>query len=197
MVAGALADVATAGDGVELHLADGRNDELVAGLDLGRFDLIIGIGPAPTDAFEAHAIVDDQMLLLAPATHPLAQAERQPWRALRGHDVVHFKGGSIGSLASAALTAHGLKATDRFRFDHVASLHAVVSTGLSLALLPRLYADALPENPRLRLVELTEPVVTRQIALIHRRQLASEHPPAWAVADALRRATARRRPSPN
>lgn len=193
MVADALADVAAADDGVDLHLADGRNDELVAGLGLGRFDLIIGIGPAPTDVFEAHNIMEDEMLLVAPAGHPLARAERQPWRALAGQDIVHFKGGSIGALASAALTAHGLKATERFRFDHVASLYAVVSKGLSLGLLPRLYADTLPENPRVRLIALTEPVVTRQIALIHHRQLASEHPHAQAVAEALLRVTAGRR----
>lgn len=197
MVARALARIAATDADVELHLADGRNDELVAGLDLGRFDLIVGIGPAPTDAFEAHAVMEDDMLLLAPAAHPLARADRQPWRALRGHEVAHFKGGSIGALASATLTAHGLKAAERFQLDHVASLYAVVRNGLSLGILPRLYADAAQEEAGVRLIALTEPTVTREIALIHRRQLTREHPRAAIVAETLLRIAARHRQPPD
>lgn len=190
MVAQALARLATTDADVDLHLTDGRNDELIAGLNLGRFDLIVGIGPAPTDAFEAHMIMEDDMLLLAPAGHPLARADRQPWRALRDHEVVHFKGGSIGALVAATLTAHGLKAAERFQLDHVESLYAVVRSGLSLGILPRLYTYAPQAHADVRLIALTEPTVTRRIAIIYRRQLADEHPRALDIAQSLLRVTA-------
>lgn len=188
MLAEALAKAAAADGEVELHLADGRNDELIAGLNVGRFDMIVGIGPAPTSGFEARTIMEDEMMLLAPAAHPLAQTDRQPWRALRGYDIVHFAGGSIGALVAATLTAHGLKATDRFRLDQAGSLYAVVRSGLSLGILPRLYTYAAQEHASIRLVALTEPTVTRRIALIYRRQLATEHPRALVFAEALLRA---------
>lgn len=185
MVAEALARVASTDPEVELHLTDGRNDELVAGLNLGRFDLIVGIAHPSTDAFEVRVMMEDDMLLVAPANHPLAKADRQSWSALRGYEVVHFKGGSIGTLVAAALTAHGLKASERFQLDQVESLYAVVRRGLALGILPRLYTSAAESDPHLRLVPLTGPTVTRQIAIIHRRQLGAEHPRALIVTDAL------------
>lgn len=185
MVARTLAPVVATDAGMELHLTDGRNDELIAGLGLGRFDLIVGIGPPPTDAFEARILMEDDMLLLAPAGHRLAVADCQPWRALRGHEVVHFSGGSIGALAAAALTAHGLKGSTRFQLDHMESLYAVVRSGLALGILPRLYAYASQERSDVRLIALTEPTVTRRIAVMYRRQLASEYPRALGLVDAL------------
>ncbi|ODU22856.1 MAG: hypothetical protein ABS87_00185 [Sphingomonas sp. SCN 67-18] len=185
MVARAIAPLAKSDPDIDLHVADGRNDELIAGLGVGRFDLIVGIGPAPTDAFAARTIMEDDMVLLAPDDHPLARTGRQPWRALAGHALAHFNGGSIGTLAEAALTAHGLKASKRFRLDHAASLYAVVESGMALGIMSRLYASAPHPHSRIRLVALIEPTVTRPIAVLHRRHLSTEHPRALHVVETL------------
>lgn len=185
MVAQAVADLDADGAAADVHLSDGRSDELLQGLRDGHLDLIVGVASAADAAFDRQLLVEDDLLLVAGADHPLARRDAQPWRALAGSEIVHFAGGSIGELAAAALLPYGLAASHRYRVDQVESLYGLVRSGLAIGILPRLYTHAVHHQAGIRLIRLISPVITRKIMLFRRPTLAIEHPPATNYAHRL------------
>lgn len=183
MVAAAIAAIGT--DAVSVHLEDGRSDQLTSALASGRHDIVVCVAPSHPPSYVARLLVEDEMLLVVAPDHPLAAAPRQPWSALADQEIVHFRGGSIGDLASAALRQNDLAASQRYCVDQVESLYGLVRHGLAVGLMPRLYADVGHGLGGVALVPLIRPVVRRKVMLLHRAELRVEHPVAAGFADAL------------
>lgn len=169
---------------VSFHLRDGKNDALMADLRSGALDLVVGVLGHMEDDLEAHLITEDEMMLAAPADHPLAARAALPWSALEGDEIVHFTGGSIGELSSAAMRQNNLAPSQRFRVDQVGSLFGLVGAGLALGVIPRLYARGY-ETDKIRLVPLTAPTIRRKLMLFQRAKLRQEHPAAAELSAAL------------
>jgi DNA-binding transcriptional LysR family regulator len=167
-----------------LHLSDGKNDALTEGLRIGALDIVIGVLGRAEEELEATLIAEDEMLLVAPRNHPLANAASLPWSALEGSEIVHFAGGSIGELSSAAMRQNNLSLSARYRVDQVGSLFGLASSGLALGVLPRLYTRGF-ESERVRLVPLVQPAIKRKLMLFHRAELSEEHPRAAALCASL------------
>jgi DNA-binding transcriptional LysR family regulator len=163
-----------------LHLSDSKNDALIESLRIGALDIVIGVLGRAEEGLQATLIAEDEMLLVAPKDHPLAVALSLPWSALEGSEIVHFVGGSIGELSSAAMRQNNLSPSTRYHVDQVGSLVGLASSGLALGVLPRLYTRGL-DLDRVRLVPLVEPAIKRKLMLFHRAQLHEEHPRAAAL----------------
>lgn len=183
MVAAAVAAIGSGS--INVHLEDGRSDQLAATLALGHHDIVICVAPERPSSFTARLLVEDDMLLVVAPDHPLAAARCQPWSALRGEEIVHFTGGSIGELASATLRQNDLAASQRYRVDQVESLYGLVRHGLAVGLMPRLYADVGHGLGGVALISLVAPLVRRRVMLLHRTELNLEHPVAARFADTL------------
>jgi DNA-binding transcriptional LysR family regulator len=166
------------------HLRDGKNDSLMADLRSGALDLVVGVLGRVEDDVEASLITEDEMMLAAPVDHPLASHAALPWSALEGDEIVHFTGGSIGELSSAAMRQNNLSPSQRFRVDQVGSLFGLVGAGMALGVIPRLYARGY-ETDRIRLIPLTAPTIRRKLMLFQRSKLRDEHPAASALGSAL------------
>ncbi|MET3667493.1 LysR family transcriptional regulator [Caulobacter sp. 1776] len=167
-----------------LHLCDGKNDALMADLRSGALDLVIGVLGRAEDDLEATLVMEDEMMLVAPADHPLADMTTLPWSALEGGEIVHFTGGSIGELSSAAMRQNNLSPSQRFRVDQVGSLFGLVGAGLALGVIPRLYARGY-ETDRIKLIPLIAPSIRRKLMLFQRVKLRQEHPAAWELGSVL------------
>lgn len=176
MVAQAVAALDADDAAPDVHLSDGRSDELVQGLREARLDMIVSAASAADAPFDRHLLVEDDLLLVASDAHPLARRDAQPWRALAASQIVHFAGGSIGELAAAALLPYGLAASPRYRVDHVESLYGLVRSSLAVGILPRLYTHMVHHQDGIRLIRLVAPVITRKIMLLSRPTLGAEHP---------------------
>jgi DNA-binding transcriptional LysR family regulator len=124
------------------------------------------------------------MMLAAPIGHPLASRSDLPWSALEGDEIVHFTGGSIGELSSAAMRQNNLSPSQRFRVDQVGSLFGLVGAGMALGVIPRLYARGY-QTDKIRLIPLTAPSIRRKLMLFKRVKLEDEHPSACALGAAL------------
>lgn len=184
MVAQAVARLAPTMPELNVNLRDGRSDELLGSLRQGAYDLAVCV-PSGIDAdLTATLLVEDEMLLVLPSAHPLAAPSSQPWSALRGSEIVHFTGGSIGKLAAAALHDNGLTHSSRYRVDQVESLYGLVHSGLALGIMPRLYTHGAQQHG-FTLVPLVRPTVTRKVMLVHRPELADEHRPAARFGERL------------
>ena len=163
-----------------LHLSDGKNDMLIESLRTGALDIVIGVLGRAEDGIEATLIAEDEMLLVAPKDHPLATAASLPWSALEGSEIVHFVGGSIGELSSAAMRQNNLSPSTRYKVDQVGSLLGLASSGLAVGVLPRLYTRGL-DTDRVRLVPLIQPAIKRKLMVFRRAKLHEEHPRAAAL----------------
>jgi DNA-binding transcriptional LysR family regulator len=166
------------------HLRDGKNDSLMAELRSGALDLVVGVLGRVEDDVEASLITEDEMMLAAPVDHPLASHAALPWSALEGDEIVHFTGGSIGELSSAAMRQNNLSPSQRFRVDQVGSLFGLVGAGMALGVIPWLYARGY-ETDKIRLIPLTEPTIRRKLMLFQRTKLREEHPTACALGATL------------
>ncbi len=169
---------------ISFHLCDGKNDALMADLRSGALDLVVGVLGRVEEDLDAHLITEDEMMLAAPVDHPLAERPSLPWSALEGDEIVHFTGGSIGELSSAAMRQNNLSPSQRFRVDQVGSLFGLVGAGLALGVIPRLYARGY-ETDKIRLVPLTAPTIRRKLMLFQRAKLREEHPAASELSAAL------------
>jgi DNA-binding transcriptional LysR family regulator len=169
---------------VSFHLSDGKNDSLAHSLRTGALDVVIGVLARAEEGLEATLIAEDEMLLVAPVDHPLAASASLPWSALEGSEIVHFVGGSIGELSSAAMRQNNLSLSTRYKVDQVGSLFGLASSGLAVGVLPRLYTRGL-ESDRVRLVPLVQPAIKRKLMLFHRAKLREEHPYAATLCAAL------------
>lgn len=183
-VAKAIAEMEKANPGLILHLADAKSPDLIDDLRRGAHDIVICVSEPIDRGMVGTPLVEDDMLLVTPTDHPFSTVQQLPWRDLRGQEVIHFAGGSIGELSRAAMRQNGLSSASRYRVDQVDSLFGIVASGLALGIMPRLYTRGFAGD-RFNLVRLVEPDVRRRLSLIHRRQLPDEHKMAANVADLL------------
>jgi len=167
-------------DDVSFHLSDGKNDTLFGSLRTGALDIVVGVLGRAEAGLEATLIAEDEMLLVAPKDHPLSASTPLAWSALEGSEIVHFVGGSIGELCSAAMRQNNLTVSTRYRVDQVGSLVGLAGSGLAVGVLPRLYTRGL-DMDRVRLVPLVQPQIKRKLMLFHRTKLHEEHPRAAAL----------------
>jgi DNA-binding transcriptional LysR family regulator len=175
---------------VNFHLSDGTSDLLVDDLRKGAFDLIIGVSVGKGAGLETINLLEDDMVLVVPRDHRLAGQARISWSHLAKDEIVHFPGGSIGELCTAALRQNGLAASPRYRVNQVHSLYGLVLSGLALGIMPRLYTHAF-DTTEVALVPLASPSVRRHVALLRRPELAQEHPVANRISPELAAAVKR------
>jgi DNA-binding transcriptional LysR family regulator len=180
-----VAELGTSLPALRISLKDGRSEELLAGLESGAFDYVIGHFGHVGASMTAHPIAADHMQAMMRADHPCAGQPLINWQALQGCQIVHFTGGSIGEIATVALREAGLKRSDIYEVYHLDSLLGLVLSGLAVGLIPTLYTRLL-WHADLAFVRIDQPRFSRQISLLHRRHLADEHPAVAALATPLR-----------
>jgi DNA-binding transcriptional LysR family regulator len=179
-VAEILSRIDQEAEGLSLHLADGKSDVLIAELQKGAIDLAICVIAQRSDGLVATTLVEDDMLLVLPRDHKFAGETKLAWSALEGQEIVHFAGGSIGELSAAAMRQNHLTSSTKYRIDQVDSLLGIVTSGLAVGVMPRLYTRGFSRD-RVALIPLVQPAIKRRVVLMHRGHLADEHPPASAV----------------
>ncbi|WP_375383505.1 LysR family transcriptional regulator [uncultured Sphingomonas sp.] len=176
IVADQLAAISVGGsEPVEMMLCDGKSDALVEQLRTGALDVAICVHAQADPALEAVPLMDDRMLLLVHPDHRFAMRTSLRWAELDGHEIVHFGGGSIGELVSAAMRQNDLTPSTRYQVDQVDSLFGIVRAGLAVAVMPRLYTMGLGWG-EVALVPLVQPRIVRRLVLLSRRGLATEFP---------------------
>ncbi|HUI99231.1 MAG TPA: LysR family transcriptional regulator [Usitatibacter sp.] len=137
-------------------------------------------------------LVDDRFVLVCRDDHPLARREALAWRSLEPHALIYVgqMSGNRHLLDDALARA---QVSLRFRFEVQRSSTAVglVAEGVGAAIVPRLAVQK-GAYPRLRVVALREPVVSRTLVLVSRRN-AELSPAAAALHELIASLAARRR----
>ena len=167
------------------------------------FDLVRAgqVDFALTAANPAYADLDytplasDGFVLLIPASHPLAAA-RGPLRWVDVASLTHISmplPTSVRQYADAALLQHRVRFEPVYELEHLASITAMVASGLGVAALPEL-AAAVATMPGVVRRPMVEPDISRPIGLVTRRY-RSLSPAATALVEMLREEMVRLAPA--
>jgi len=131
------------------------------------------------------ALLRDQFALVCRDDHALARRARLRWKQLEPHPLI-FAGtvSANRSLLDQALGTLSLKLQAFYEVQRSSTALGLVAEGVAAAVVPRL---ALQKGtyPRLRVIALTDPVVSRTLVLVSRKT-AQLSPAAQALYDMIR-----------
>jgi len=153
--------------GIEVHIDEGPDRQVLQWLEERRID--IGFVVLPEERFDTVALIEDQMVALLPADHPLAVLDSLSLKDLCDFPFVLTEAGS-SELVSRLFTAARLTPNIRYRCSQLMSTLDVVARGDGVTVVAE---GSLPNRIDDRCVKKPlSPAVLRQVglAVLDRRQ---------------------------
>ncbi|MVW86386.1 LysR family transcriptional regulator [Pseudomonas sp. PB101] len=153
--------------GIEVHVDEGPDRQVLQWLEERRID--IGFVVLPEERFDTVALIEDQMVALLPAGHPLAVFDNVSLKDLCDFPFVLTEAGS-SELVSRLFTAARLTPNIRYRCSQLISTLDVVARGDGVTVVAE---GSLPDQIDRRCVKKPlSPAVLRQVglAVLDRRQ---------------------------
>lgn len=118
----------------------------------------------------AEPFLEDELILMAPPTHPLATAGAVSAQALRDHRVImRERGSGTREAMEAALGEAGVVLVPAMEFGSNEAVKEAVAGGLGLAILSRLAVAAEMASGRLVTVGLADVKIRRRFYTVHHR----------------------------
>lgn len=141
---------------IQLSLAEGEPEDLLAGVRSGELDLAltfeyVGVpGFLKTGMFDGITfthLLDDPMLVLLPRDHPLAARSQVSLSALSEDAWIHGSPNSIcGMVVVQACHAEGFEPLIAFESDDYGIVQGLVAAGVGVSLIPELAMRSLRED---------------------------------------------------
>lgn len=183
----AIREFAAATAGVQLEISDVGTEDIIDMVRSGHASFGIGTFPDDLPDLSSTVIMRDEAMLFCRRDHPAARTGQLRWV-----DIVEFPQIALRPTSRLRVWVEdafgqlGLTLTPTYEVNHISTVMALVSENVGVSVLPA-YARAMIGQGPLAGVRLTEPVIVREISLLHAsgRRLA---PPAKAFADIIRRA---------
>jgi DNA-binding transcriptional LysR family regulator len=180
-----LADFARAQPGIRIELNEADSQEVVLAILDGRADVGIFADRTPALGLQTLSYRGDRLVLVVPASHPLAKRKKLGFAEAVDCDFVSLTQST--SLAQRlALESGAIGKPLRIRI-HVRSFDAMcqmVAAGLGIAVLPQAAAQPLVQALGLRKIELTDAWVEREL-LLGARDLGALARPVRSLLDHL------------
>ncbi|NML85797.1 LysR family transcriptional regulator [Polaromonas sp.] len=182
--------------GVQFQIVDTLSGPAFDLVRAGQVDFALtAANPAYAD-LDYTPLASDGFVLLIPPGHALTR-ERGPLRWIEVAGLTHISmplPASVRQYADAALLQHRLRFAPTYQVEHLATITAMVASGLGVAALPELAAAVAPQPGVVRR-PLVEPDISRPIGLVTRRY-RSLSPAAAALVEILREEMVRLAPWP-
>lgn len=170
LVPAALASFCRQYPAIDIQIIDCPADGIIAAVEASDADLgITVLTPELAAGYSTTLLAQDALVAVLPAAHPLAQNSAITWRALGTESLIAMRTGtSVRHLMdkNAILATWNLQVA--FEVSYMSSAIALTQAGLGIAVLPSLGVGSLDET-ELSVRPLLEPRITRQIALIQRK----------------------------
>ncbi len=144
----------------------------------------INIGGPHHPELRSVPLLEDRYVLICRGDHPLAQRRRVSWKQLEPHPLI-FAGEVSGNrpLLDAALAAQHVALHSFYEVQRSSTAVGLVAAGVAAAVVPSL-AIQKGAYPRIKIVSLTDPVVSRSLVLLSRKN-AHLSPAAQALYDMI------------
>ncbi|MFD2368312.1 LysR family transcriptional regulator [Pseudoduganella sp. GCM10020061] len=174
--------------GVEVQIDEGSDNEVKQWIQDRRVD--IGFVVLPNESFDTVPLVEDEMVAIVPAAHPLADKSTVTASDLHALPFIMSDTG-CGALVEPAFVKAGLTLRVRYRISQVMTILGMVQAGDGVAVMPEL---ALPGDldcayPRLKTVAF-RPAIRRRVGL-GMRDLSRAAPAVQAFVDTARQVARR------
>ena len=167
---------------VMIRIHDNSATEIAELIDAGTIEFGLTLVAAHRWDFETQALSKDPFVLLCREQEPLAVRASANWSDLAGVPLVRISPHTGNRmLIDDALGSRREALTWRYEVQHIATAIALVRAGLGMTVVPRLALVA-GETRGLRVLQLRNPSVTRQVGIVWKRSA-----PLSPLAEALRR----------
>jgi DNA-binding transcriptional LysR family regulator len=164
-----LARFAAARPEVEIDVRVGNTAAVAAAVERGHAASALVEGPVDTNHFDVSPFLDDELILVVPASHPWAAAARiEPAALADAPFVAREPGSGTSAIYETALAAHGVRIRPRIRLAHSRGIVAAVAEGAGVAIVSALVAAPLLEARRLVRVEILGVDLSRRFNVITR-----------------------------
>ncbi|NUU64862.1 LysR family transcriptional regulator [Enterobacteriaceae bacterium BIT-l23] len=155
---------------LRVEFLDRANDALMESLQHGRVDFGVGaLDSTVPAALNAFPLREDPFVAVLHRDDPLSQSVHLPWKQLGARDIAMFSTGNGHRLVASLVESQRLTLAVRYRVDYIETLYGLVRSRLAVAILPHLYTMHL-NDPKLRVVQLQQPELTRTVALLRHSQ---------------------------
>ena len=163
-----LAEFHRAHPGVSLAVHEAGSRELVRLLEDGDLDLALVVLPVPHDDLLATtAVLREDLVLAVPSGHPLAKRRSVKIAELRGVPLVMFREGyDLRTTTIAACEAAGFHPVFAVEGAEMDGVLRMTAAGIGVAVVPGIVVE---RGGPLVAVRLTDPTLSRSIALAHHR----------------------------
>jgi DNA-binding transcriptional LysR family regulator len=132
------------------------------------------------------ALLQDQFALICRDDHALARRKRLPWKHLEPYPLIFAGDVSANrALLDQALAQRDLKLQRFYEVQRSSTAVGLVAEGVAAAVVPRL-AMQKGAYPRIRVITLTDPIVSRTLVLV-RRKMAQLSPASQALYDMIKK----------
>ncbi|MFJ7311983.1 LysR family transcriptional regulator [Pseudomonas sp. NPDC098747] len=146
--------------GIEIHVDEGPDRQVIQWLEERRID--IGFVVLPEERFDTFPLIEDQMVALLPASHPLATRTELSLKALCADPFILTEAGS-SELVSRLFNAARLQPNIRYRCSQLLSTLETVSRGDAITVIAE---ASLPDSPHPGYVKIPlSPPVKRHVGL--------------------------------
>jgi DNA-binding transcriptional LysR family regulator len=138
---------------VQIRHAAGGSSEMAAHVQEGRLDLaFVSLPTHELPGIDLTPLAREPIMVVAPASHPLAERSTVPLAAVAEEPLAEFpEGWGVRMANDRAFAARGLTRTITYEVNDTGSVIEFVRHGLALAMLPASLVDA---NESLRLIPL-------------------------------------------
>lgn len=154
-----LAAFAEQAPGIEVHIDEGPDRDVLQWLLERRID--VGFVVLPQSSFDTFALLEDQLVALLPAEHPLCAQPAVSLKALAGEPFVLSQAGSA-ELVEGLMQSAGVTPNVRYRYGQLLSTLETVGRGDAVSVVAEL---SLPQTPARYQVRPLSPQVRRKIGL--------------------------------
>jgi DNA-binding transcriptional LysR family regulator len=132
----------------------------------------INVAGIPHADLATTSLLDDSFVLVCRDDHPLAEKKTVAWRQLEAHPLIllgQFSGNR--PMLDLALGGTNLRLNSPFEVQRVSTALGLVAEGIGAAVLPWL---SIPKDayPRIRIIHLTHPLISRTLTLVTRKPSA-------------------------
>jgi LysR family transcriptional regulator, hydrogen peroxide-inducible genes activator len=127
--------------GVEIVVQEDTTAQLLRQLTTYEIDFAFVSDPIEDDRFEIKELFTEELLLALPPGHPLTRKRTVPAAALQGERLIVMREGHcLGDQVLGFCEQRDMKPTVSFRSAQLETIHALVSAGLGLSLIPAMAA---------------------------------------------------------
>jgi DNA-binding transcriptional LysR family regulator len=162
--------------GISLTVAEQGSTHLLQGLASGELDLALAVLPVHHPDIDRTVLAIEELVVVIRDDHPLASRRRIGISDLADVPIVMFREGyDLRATALAAFADAGRTPRVSVEGGEMGSVISLAAEGLGAAIIPSIVAIT---DPRLHVLRLKQPFLTREIALVRR----SDRRPSSAAA---------------